>query len=151
MLILPLKSAPAQDTLLQGDGPNQEGEPIGNYGVQGAASTGCLGDVLERIRQAPSVPDTPSKSSGLAQSKAHAYAAMSSEHQSALIDILNGYVGNVMGYCSSANLNPAHAFQYLHGKLPLNSLTEWQAFCQLRGMQRVSSRSPKLSNWQAFT
>jgi hypothetical protein len=43
-----------------------------------------------------------------------------------------------MEYCNTENINPTQAFGYLHQKMPLNSLTEWQAFCQLRGVLRSS-------------
>ena len=90
-----------------------------------------LDDVLEKVRQASSSSPKSKKSAGATHGRANAYNAMSSEHQNHLVKILETYSHNIMDYCTGANINPAHAFRYLHAKLPTSSLTEWQAFCQL--------------------
>lgn len=92
-----------------------------------------LTGVLEQVCNA----SNSRKTAGMPRQKAHSYSPISPEHQNGLLKLLCSYVEGVMSHCSEENLNPAVAFRYLHGKLPVTSLTGWQAFCQLRGVLRA--------------
>jgi hypothetical protein len=92
-----------------------------------------LTGVLEQVCNA----SNSSKTAGMPRQKAHSYSPISPQHQNGLLKLFCSYVESVMSHCSEENLNPAVAFRYLQGKLPVASLTGWQAFCQLRGVLRA--------------
>jgi hypothetical protein len=109
-----------------------------------------LDKVLEEVHKASSTSHNSGKSTGTVHGKAHVYAPMSSNDQNNLLNILGTYVENVMEYCAGENINPVHVFQYVHGKLPLNSLSGWQSFCQLRRLLRALGKVTQALKCWAF-
>jgi hypothetical protein len=128
--------------------PNSSG--CDNSAITATKGANCLQKVLDEIQKVPSTSRNSSKSTATTYGKTHVYAPMGSKHQNNLLELLNNYVDTVMEYCAGQNINPAHAFQYIHGKLPLNSLSGWQAFCQLRGALRALGGVTQALKFQAF-